>query len=161
MPSWDNTPALERPCAQCGNSFPAKRSDAKYCSSLCSSRARPPRTAPTAEQRRAWREGRLAEAGYRERVNAQDVARIRKVKAWIRDYKVTKGCVDCGYKAHHAALEFDHTDGKTANVSALKSIAAVQAEIHRHSCVVRCANCHRIKTFDGKDWELRHPSTAS
>jgi hypothetical protein len=83
------------------------------------------------------------------------------VKAWIREYKLSHGCVDCGYNAHHAALEFDHTDGKTANISSLKSIAAVQAEVDRHNCVVRCANCHRIKTFEGKDWELRHSSTAS
>lgn len=72
---------------------------------------------------------------------------IRRVKDWINDFKMTHGCVDCGWKVHPAGLDFDHVDGKTANISSLKSIAAVQAEIDRHCCVVRCANCHRIKSW--------------
>lgn len=58
------------------------------------------------------------------------------------------GCIDCGYNAHPAALDFDHTDGKTANISELRSMKRVMEEIERHSCVVRCANCHRIKTAE-------------
>jgi hypothetical protein len=159
MPPWENVAAIERICVQCGEPFMAKRA-AKYCSELCSSRSRPRRQSSTPEKRKMWRENRLKVDGYRERVNQQDAERSRKVKAWIREYKMAQGCVDCGYAAHHVALEFDHTDGKTKNVSWLKSISAVQAEIERHKCVVRCANCHRIKTFEAKDWELRH-DTAS
>lgn len=162
MPSWENTPAVQRACEKCGGSFTAKRVTAKYCSSKCRERARPARPQPTADQRRAWREQRLTRDGYRERVNATENARARAVKAWISDFKVSAGCIDCGYDAHPAALDIDHMEGKTANISSLKSIAAVEAEIERHKCVVRCANCHRIKSWETRTWE-RHesPSTAS
>lgn len=162
MPSWENTPATERRCVLCDGPFPAKRDSAKYCSPLCASRARPPRMKPTAEQRREWRERRLTQPGYRERVNAVENARARAVKAWIADFKMSNGCVDCGYAAHPAALDIDHMEGKTANISSLKSIEAVKAEVERHKCVVRCANCHRIKSWETRTWE-RHdsPPTAS
>ncbi|WP_330253077.1 hypothetical protein OG874_00230 [Nocardia sp. NBC_00565] len=87
--------------------------------------------------------------------------RIRVVKDWISMYKTTQGCVDCGYNKHPAALDIDHMEGKTANISSLKSVAAVQAEIERHRCVVRCANCHRIKSWETRTWERQHDATAS
>lgn len=43
-------------------------------------------------------------------------------------------------------------EGKTANIANLKSIRAVKEEIERHKCVVRCANCHRIKSWETKSW---------
>lgn len=161
MPSWENTPAIDRICEKCGGSFLAKRATAKYCSSACREQARPARPKPTAEQHRAWRKRRLTQDGYRERVNAVENARARRVKAWVSNFKLENGCIDCGYAGHPAALDIDHMEGKTANISALKSIAAVEAEIARHKCVVRCANCHRIKSWETRTWE-RHdsPSTA-
>lgn len=61
--------------------------------------------------------------------------------------KMARGCVDCGFKDHPAALDFDHVRGvKLLNVSAAKSIAQADAEIAK--CEVRCANCHRIKTWE-------------
>ena len=161
MPSWENTPATELACMQCGEPFMAKRTTAKYCSSICRERARPARPQPTAAQRRAWRQRRLTQDGYRERVNAIENARARAVKAWISDFKVSAGCIDCGYNAHPAALDIDHMEGKTANISSLKSIAAVEADIARHKCVVRCANCHRIQSWETRTWDRHDSSTAS
>lgn len=97
----------------------------------------------------------MAETERRERYNAVANSRIRQVKTWISNFKTSQGCVDCGYNAHPAALDIDHMAGKTANISQLKSIAAVKAEIARHDCVVRCANCHRIKSWETRTWE-RH-----
>lgn len=78
--------------------------------------------------------------------SAKQKARLVKLRAWIAEYKVTNGCVDCGYNEHPAALDFDHVgDMKTANVSKLRTLKRVMAEIDH--CVVRCANCHRIATF--------------
>ena len=161
MPPWSNVVAEQRVCVQCGDRFESKR-PAKYCSDRCREKSRPKRPQPTPEQRRAWREKRLTQPGYRERVNSTENARARRVKAWIADYKLARGCVDCGYAAHPAALDIDHMEGKTANISSLKSVAAVEAEIARHKCVVRCANCHRIKSWETRTWE-RHdsPSTGS
>ncbi|XAY03466.1 HNH endonuclease [Paraconexibacter sp. AEG42_29] len=57
------------------------------------------------------------------------------------------GCRECG---NHdlCVLDFDHVDGKTANVTELArrgcSEQRLRDEIAR--CVVRCANCHRRRT---------------
>lgn len=59
------------------------------------------------------------------------------------------GCTDCG-EQDLVALDFDHVDGKTANVAHLAnrecSLARLEEEISK--CVVRCANCHRRKTAE-------------
>lgn len=59
--------------------------------------------------------------------------------------------MDCGYNEHPAALDFDHIgDDKLFDVSKTmgRSLEAIQAEIAK--CVVRCSNCHRIKTFEAR-----------
>ena len=69
-------------------------------------------------------------------------------RVFCASYKTDVGCVDCGYNAHPAALDFDHRDGseKKGNVSRMVSLDRVKAEIAK--CDVRCANCHRIKTYE-------------
>ena len=73
-------------------------------------------------------------------------ADLRKV---VQDYKVEKGCADCGYNQHPAALDFDHLPGteKLFNVSGrvARSPEVVFAEMEKREVV--CANCHRIRTF--------------
>lgn len=72
--------------------------------------------------------------------------RATEIRRWLDTYKLNAGCVDCGYKEHHAALHFDHVRGeKKLNVSFAKSIAQAKTEIEK--CEVRCANCHAVKTF--------------
>lgn len=63
--------------------------------------------------------------------------------------KLASGCIDCGYAAHSAALQFDHIDNnKKANVSDLirsdYGWKTIKEEINK--CVVRCANCHAVIT---------------
>lgn len=70
--------------------------------------------------------------------------------AIIKEEKLKKGCAKCGYKEHHAALDFDHLDHKkksrdiakmhTTNVESLKKEMA--------KCQILCANCHRVKSFE-------------
>ena len=38
-------------------------------------------------------------------------ARSAAVRDELRAYKLKHGCADCGYNAHHIALEFDHREG--------------------------------------------------
>lgn len=69
-------------------------------------------------------------------------------KRWIDAHKLERGCTDCGYNAHPAALDFDHLPG-TVKVRDIKSgqqlgWAALMAEVSK--CEVVCANCHRIRT---------------
>lgn len=76
----------------------------------------------------------------------------QKIKKWVDEYKLAKGCVDCGYRLHAAALEFDHIlPVKHGRVAALTAhgMRIVLEEIER--CEVRCANCHRIKTKERSD----------
>lgn len=71
-----------------------------------------------------------------------------KKREFIRQYKVEKGCIDCGYNAHHAALDLDHVRGKkmfTMGSFGGRSWAQLMAELEK--CEVRCANCHRLKTW--------------
>lgn len=155
MPPFDKTKAVSVLCEQCGNLFKTKRPTiAKYCSSLCSSRARPKRKQSPEDTKRR-REKRLQQPGYREAETAKAHARFRRVKDWLVEYKMSKGCVDCGYNKHFSALDIDHVNGKTSHIHKLKSIKAIQAEIKKHDCVVRCANCHRIKSYNTKAWEKK------
>ena len=117
MPSWENTPAIERTCTVCNEPFSAKRDGAKYCSPLCANRARrSSERRGAAEQRKAWRENRLKQPGYRERVNLTANENRKLVKQWLADlwladFKTSAGYIDCGYTAHHAALDIDHMEG--------------------------------------------------
>jgi len=65
---------------------------------------------------------------------------------WVFSYLNTHPCVDCG-EANVLVLEFDHVlPGKTAEISKLvrkSSTRRLEEEIKL--CVVRCANCHRIR----------------
>ena len=68
---------------------------------------------------------------------------------FVRWVKLGVGCVDCGYRAHPAALELDHVRGdKVQTVSQIATSrlgwAKLQAEIAK--CEIVCANCHRIRT---------------
>jgi len=75
---------------------------------------------------------------------------FRKV---INKLKLDLGCIDCGYNLHPEALDFDHIKGdKKGSISHMIrhfSPEIVYQEIDK--CVVRCANCHRIKTSLERD----------
>lgn len=70
---------------------------------------------------------------------------------FVQDYKVTKGCADCGYDAHHAGLEFDHVSPrKRGTVSEMmgRSMKMLLEEIEH--CEVVCRTCHNIRTWNRK-----------
>ena len=95
---------------------------------------------------KAWRTKRYLDPAYRVRINKTVNDRQTMIRRWLDAYKLSKGCVDCGYKKHHAALHFDHVRGeKEINVCNAKSIDQAKKEIEK--CEVRCANCHAIHTF--------------
>jgi hypothetical protein len=58
-------------------------------------------------------------------------------------------CIDCGYSAHLSALDFDHVDPSKKSFgigTGWNSRTESQLTHEADKCVVRCANCHRIKT---------------
>jgi hypothetical protein len=82
-------------------------------------------------------------------------SRYRAKKARIDAIKLERGCADCGYREHPAALDFDHLPGtkKRRNISRMlasvsKGVELIDAEIAK--CEVVCANCHRIRTWKRK-----------
>jgi hypothetical protein len=76
------------------------------------------------------------------------LARLKENRDWLSAVKLERGCADCGYKAHPAALHFDHLPGagKAFNIGHLsgRSRASLESEIAK--CEVVCANCHAIRT---------------
>jgi hypothetical protein len=76
-----------------------------------------------------------------------------KLRSYIADYLSSHACVDCGQRDIRV-LDFDHTDQKKMGICAMirncHSINSIKLEISR--CQVRCANCHRIKTFISRNF---------
>ena len=94
-----------------------------------------------------WRE---SEKG-KQSLSAASKRLTSKKRAWVQAEKVKRGCIDCGYSKHAAALDFDHVHGdKLFEVSKAmgRSLDVIKAEIAK--CVVRCSNCHRIRTFEAR-----------
>lgn len=74
-------------------------------------------------------------------------------KQFIDNYLSTHSCVDCG-NSNIVVLEFDHiTNNKKLDISRMRSqsysLKAIQEEINK--CEVRCANCHRIVTYNRRN----------
>lgn len=69
----------------------------------------------------------------------------RKSEFISRYKKIFGKCVDCGIKDWRV-LQFDHLKDKKDNIPNMKnrSIKVIKEEIRK--CVLRCANCHQIKT---------------
>ena len=98
-----------------------------------------------AEKSKHWRSKRLSNPKYKAKINHVANNRAIAIRAFLDEYKITKGCFDCGYKTNAKALHFDHVkEKKSFNVCNSKSINGAKKEIKK--CVVRCANCHCIIT---------------
>jgi len=56
------------------------------------------------------------------------------------------------YNANPCALQFDHEGPKTASISSIRSSQRrILTEIESGKCVLRCANCHAVKTWADKN----------
>ena len=92
------------------------------------------------------------DADRKARHRAATKARRDRLRLWLNGVKIAAGCVDCGYNKHPAALDFDHVRGpKLFCVGAKLTHGRRQVLDEIAKCVVRCANCHRIKTHDRLD----------
>lgn len=88
---------------------------------------------------------------YRSRLNR--VLRI-KVNRFLYNYLAEHACVDCGL-ANPVVLHFDHVRGKKDfNISTMRSgrVSFKRLTDEIAKCVVRCANCHAIKTSKEQGW---------
>ena len=74
-----------------------------------------------------------------------------KVSNYLNNYKLSKGCRECGYNKSPYALEFHHRDrnSKCNNVSNIRKSSWVQLDNivkEVKKCDILCSNCHKILT---------------
>lgn len=149
-------PPQVKNCQLCGNQYTAVGPQ-KFCSSKCKGKTR---------YRREKAEGKLEYNPDNYQIIISDPAQHEKrkgharkshgkVRRWLAEYKLSIGCVDCGYREHAAALQLDHEGEKTISISSARSsIARLQNEIDKGDCKVRCANCHAVVTWKRREAAL-------
>ncbi len=88
---------------------------------------------------------------------AFNARRRKEHREKLNQIKVERGCVDCGFNKHPAALCFDHEEPTKKKFTiarmTLYSWEKILEEIAK--CVVRCANCHSIKTSEKGEASFR------
>lgn len=90
-----------------------------------------------------------------ERYRNWNATRARVTRAANRAYWIERlggRCVDCGF-SDARALDFDHVDPGTKAASMSRLLANVQPghprlEAEALKCVLRCRNCHQIRTIE-------------
>lgn len=97
-------------------------------------------------------------AKHRDKVIAKSKALSKKARdrtrVYIHTHLKTNPCVDCG-ETDPIILEFDHVTGtKEFNISdaAREGVGKKRLEAEIAKCEVRCANCHRKKTYKRSGW---------
>lgn len=96
----------------------------------------------------------------KEKVMERNKQRRRAILDWLRRYKSTLKCIDCGIK-HPAVLCFHHRDPKNKKFTIsddrlrITSLKRLQSEIEK--CDVVCVNCHAKRHWREKyksdSWE--------
>lgn len=84
--------------------------------------------------------------------------RTRGIILWVREYKKTQRCKDCG-EADPIVLEFDHleTSEKKFNIGDCCRLGWSKETLKKEmsKCEVVCANCHRRRTAKQHNWYIR------
>jgi L-lactate utilization protein LutB len=85
--------------------------------------------------------------------------RDRKIKDWLKEYKKSLQCVECG-ESHPACLDFHHINPKEKSfalgrINKFLSVKLLQNEIAK--CRVLCANCHRKEHYQQKERANERP----
>ena len=74
--------------------------------------------------------------------------RYAERRAFIDEWKLSHGCLDCGYAEHACALDLDHRDPSSKLYKVAEIMHAtwdrLLAEVEK--CDVRCRNCHAVRT---------------
>jgi hypothetical protein len=91
------------------------------------------------------------------RASEKETQRYYKGKQilWYLSLFDGKSCVDCG-ENRKPTLDFDHVDPKTKkfSISQVAKIPGRRPEVLEEikKCVIRCSNCHRIRTAQMNNW---------
>lgn len=67
-----------------------------------------PKCGETKAKREFYNDSKKTRSACRACANIKARKKYASRLAFVQSYKLERGCVDCGYKGHPAALEFDH-----------------------------------------------------
>ena len=112
---------------------------------------REPSSNPRYEYQTAWNVANAA------KLRERQIEKYAVFREFLDNYKLERGCVDCGYAENPAALEMDHRDPSLKKFQ-IATMVTYDREIllaELAKCDVRCANCHRIKTAREGDTRKR------
>ena len=124
---------MEKTCLTCSAKFDPQRSWQKFCTAKCRNNS------PT------------------KKLVTQAFQQSRR--ALIDKIKVERGCFICGYKAHAAALDFNHITGdKKFSISQDPKVALHKLLNEINKCEILCANCHRVHTYEHRHWQTKRKS---
>ncbi|CAB4140167.1 hypothetical protein UFOVP395_1, partial [uncultured Caudovirales phage] len=92
---------------------------------------------------------------------AWDSKRQKHNTTLIQRWKCMKGCAQCGYKSHFAALCLDHIDpnNKDRNRKGSRAVnmkwgkERLKAELAK--CQVLCTNCHQVRSWQQEHFKFR------
>jgi hypothetical protein len=79
--------------------------------------------------------------------NRHYIRRRDAFQANKRTYFEEHPCVDCGNEDYRV-LDFDHIGKKEFNIAEMWTKPWAEVLIEISKCVVRCANCHRIRHWN-------------
>ena len=89
----------------------------------------------------------------RERQKPARQKRIRDRRERMYNYLLDHPCVDCG-ETNPLILEFDHIEPDQKEFGVMSKVDVIPWEklfLEIEKCVVRCANCHRIRTHEQRN----------
>jgi len=98
----------------------------------------------------AYRKSEAFKESVRKHRRTREKAYRTETQRKVRVIKVEQGCLKCGYKEHHAALEFHHREPekKKFRLSESRNYSWKMVLEEIDKCDVLCANCHAVLEHD-------------
>ena len=69
--------------------------------------------------------------------------RYMKIRQYVLNYKLSKGCAFCGYNKYAEALDFHHNGNKEFCIATKNTLSLKRLKKEMDKCMILCANCHR------------------
>jgi hypothetical protein len=144
-----------RVCTACGNVLPGTREHFRPRSQVAGGGLESTCRTCARERARAYEHAKRIRG-----IHKNPSPTKTRIRARINEIKLERGCADCGYRAHPAALDFDHLPGSekrhpVAWLISRNRLEDALAEIEK--CEVVCANCHRVRTATRQQYTGRKP----
>jgi predicted nucleic acid-binding Zn-ribbon protein len=117
-----------------------RETDPKYFSRVMAKHAK-------TEKHKAWHKTWRSRRDVLDKCLKRSQELLASRRKMLGDIKLNRGCSDCGYRKHFAALDFDHVRGeKFTQVSLMGTLALERIMAEVDKCEVVCYRCHRIRT---------------